>query len=280
MVRPRVQVPRCCACRGACLTLRCKLPFVCSLPGTWPGAGPAPCPVAACLLRAAHSCTAQKWGLHGPCRCFALSEIILQLPLIFTNSWIWTLMVRFALLLLCVCTLCVHCHSVHCCGGAAAASCAVTHESMGNTQQHFQRGSYCALGSRAIRALDTHFRSGDLIAGPWLLPCMQVYFMVGFNTSARLLVFWAFMFIAAVWSHTYCLAVASIARIQTLAIAVQGGPGRRALLAGVGGDRCLHDGGDFEMFLLGFVPAGGVFGRTREAGCGRRGREGGTGARS
>lgn len=49
--------------------------------------------------------------------------------------------------------------------------------------------------------------------------------MVGFNTSARLLVFWAFMLIISVWSHTYCLAVASIARIQTLAIAVQGGPG-------------------------------------------------------
>ena len=55
-----------------------------------------------------------------------------------------------------------------------------------------------------------------------LLPPRR-YYMVGFYNSAKVLVFFGFTFITAVWSLTWNLAVASLARTPTVAVAFQVG---------------------------------------------------------
>ncbi len=80
---------------------------------------------------------------------------------------------------------------------------------------------------------DAHFYPGWVFALPelvlqfplilvesWIYTLM-VYFMVGFYSSARLLVFWGFMFMAGVWGMSLFMAISAVARSHTVAVAFQ-----------------------------------------------------------
>jgi hypothetical protein len=80
---------------------------------------------------------------------------------------------------------------------------------------------------------DAHFYPGWVFALPELVLqfplimaeswvwTLMVYFMVGFYSSARLLVFWGFMFTTGVWGLSLFMAMSALCRSHAVATAIQ-----------------------------------------------------------